>query len=86
MDRGDFAAAVDRHYSALVQRLTLVLHDAEEAKDVAQEAYLRAFRSRSSITRTGCGSNWWSAASMICGSSAAPWAVPDTTWPRLARR
>ncbi len=44
MDRGDFAAAVDRHYPGLVQRLTLVLHDAEEAKDVAQEAYLRAFQ------------------------------------------
>lgn len=44
MDRGDFAAAVDRHYPGLLQRLTLVLHDAEEAKDVAQEAYLRAFQ------------------------------------------
>jgi hypothetical protein len=43
VDRGDFAAAVDRHYPGLVQRLTLVLHDAEEAKDVAQEAYLKAF-------------------------------------------
>jgi RNA polymerase sigma-70 factor (ECF subfamily) len=44
VDRGDFAAAVDRHYPGLLQRLTLVLHDAEEAKDVAQEAYLRAFQ------------------------------------------
>jgi RNA polymerase sigma-70 factor, ECF subfamily len=44
VDRGDFAAAVDRHYPGLVQRLTLVLHDAEEAKDVAQEAYLKAFQ------------------------------------------
>ena len=44
MDRGAFAAAVDRHYPGLVQRLTLVLHDAEEAKDVAQETYLRAFQ------------------------------------------
>lgn len=44
LDRGDFAAAVDRHYPGLVQRLTLVLHDGEEAKDVAQEAYLRAFQ------------------------------------------
>jgi RNA polymerase sigma factor (sigma-70 family) len=44
VDHGDFAAAVDRHYPALVQRLTLVLHDAEEAKDVAQDAYLRAFQ------------------------------------------
>jgi RNA polymerase sigma-70 factor (ECF subfamily) len=45
LNEGDFAAAVDRHYPGLVQRLTLVLHDTEEAKDVAQEAYLRAFRS-----------------------------------------
>lgn len=44
MDRGDFASAVERHYPGLVQRLTLVLHDAEEAKDVAQDAYLRAFQ------------------------------------------
>lgn len=44
MDHADFAAAIDRHYPGLVQRLTLVLHDAEEAKDVAQETYLRAFR------------------------------------------
>jgi hypothetical protein len=44
VDRGDFAAAVDRHYPGVVQRLTLVLHDAEEAKDVAQEAYLKAFQ------------------------------------------
>lgn len=51
MDRGDFAAAVDRHYPGLVQRLTLVLHDAEEAKDVAQEAYLRAFQARSTFDR-----------------------------------
>jgi RNA polymerase sigma-70 factor (ECF subfamily) len=43
VDQGDFAAAVDRHYPGLVQRLTLVLHDAEEAKDVAQDAYAQAF-------------------------------------------
>lgn len=44
MDHGNFTSAVDRHYTGLVQRLTLVLHDAEEAKDVAQDAYLRAFQ------------------------------------------
>lgn len=44
LDHAEFAAAVDRHYPGLVQRLTLVLHDAEEAKDMAQEAYLRAFQ------------------------------------------
>jgi RNA polymerase sigma-70 factor (ECF subfamily) len=43
-DPRDFATCVDRHYPGLVRRLTLVLHDGEEAKDVAQEAYLRAFR------------------------------------------
>ncbi len=43
MEPGDFAAAVDRHYPGLVRRLTLVLHDAEEARDVAQDAYLRAY-------------------------------------------
>lgn len=44
MEPGEFTAAVDRHYPGLVRRLTLVLHDAEEAKDVAQDAYLRAFQ------------------------------------------
>lgn len=44
MDNDDFASAVEMHYPGLVQRLTLVLHDAEEAKDVAQDAYLRAFQ------------------------------------------
>ncbi len=44
MEHGDFASAVDRLYPGLVRRLTLVLHDPEEAKDVAQDAYLRAFQ------------------------------------------
>lgn len=44
LDQASFAAAIDRHYPGLVRRLTLVLHGGEEAKDVAQEAYLRAFR------------------------------------------
>jgi RNA polymerase sigma-70 factor, ECF subfamily len=44
VEPGDFTATVDRHYPGLVQRLTLVLRDAEEAKDVAQDAYLRAFQ------------------------------------------
>ncbi len=52
MDPGDFADAVDRHYPGLIRRLTLVLHDGEEAKDVAQEAYLRAFRAWDSFDGT----------------------------------
>jgi RNA polymerase sigma-70 factor (ECF subfamily) len=41
---GDFVENVDPHYAGLVQRLTLVLRDAEEARDVAQETYVRAWR------------------------------------------
>jgi len=52
VDTGDFADAVDRHYPGLVRRLTLVVHDGEEAKDVAQEAYLRAFQSWDSFEGT----------------------------------
>jgi RNA polymerase sigma-70 factor (ECF subfamily) len=41
----EFEAAVRPHYADLVRRLVLVLHDRDAAEDVAQEAYLRAFRS-----------------------------------------
>jgi RNA polymerase sigma-70 factor (ECF subfamily) len=41
---GDFVENVEPHYAGLVQRLTLVLHDAEEARDIAQDSYLRAWR------------------------------------------
>jgi RNA polymerase sigma-70 factor (ECF subfamily) len=44
MPKGDFADVVDAHYAGLVQRLALVLHDGEEARDVAQETYERAWR------------------------------------------
>lgn len=44
-DAGGFEAAVRPHYAALVRRLVLVLGDEHEAEDVAQDAYLRAFRS-----------------------------------------
>ena len=44
MDPSSFEDAVAPHYPALIQRLTLVLRDPREAEDVAQEAYLRAFR------------------------------------------
>jgi RNA polymerase sigma-70 factor (ECF subfamily) len=40
-----FEAAVAPHYAPLVRRLVLVLGDTRDAEDVAQEAYLRAFRS-----------------------------------------
>jgi RNA polymerase sigma-70 factor, ECF subfamily len=40
-----FEAAVRPHYSALVRRLVLVLGNEHDAEDVAQDTYLRAFRS-----------------------------------------
>jgi RNA polymerase sigma-70 factor, ECF subfamily len=46
--RGDhdaFEAAVRPHYANLVRRLVLVLGDERDAEDVAQEAYLKAYRS-----------------------------------------
>lgn len=44
MDPASFEATVAPHYPALLQRLTVVLRDPHAAEDVAQEAYLRAFR------------------------------------------
>lgn len=38
-----FESAVGQHYPALVRRLAFILGDADEAQDVAQAAYLRAF-------------------------------------------
>lgn len=40
-----FETAVRPHYPGLVRRLVLVLGDVQDAEDVAQDAYLRAFRS-----------------------------------------
>lgn len=40
-----FEEAVVPHYRGLVRRLTAVLDDREAAVDMAQEAYLRAYRS-----------------------------------------
>ena len=40
----DFAEAVAPHYAGLVRRLTVVVADREAGRDLAQEAYLRAFR------------------------------------------
>jgi RNA polymerase sigma-70 factor (ECF subfamily) len=40
-----FESAAMPHYGALVRRLTLVLGSLEDAEDVGQEAFLRAYRS-----------------------------------------
>lgn len=39
-----FESALAPHYGGLVRRLTAVLRDPEAGQDLAQEAYLRAFR------------------------------------------
>jgi RNA polymerase sigma-70 factor (ECF subfamily) len=39
-----FEAAVQPHYAPLIRRLVLVLGDPHDAEDVAQDAYLAAFR------------------------------------------
>ncbi len=44
-DPDAFEAAVRPHYANLVRRLVVVLGDENDAQDVAQDAYLRAFRS-----------------------------------------
>ncbi len=40
-----FEAAVRPHYASLLRRLVVVLGDEQDAQDVAQDTYLRAFRS-----------------------------------------
>jgi RNA polymerase sigma-70 factor (ECF subfamily) len=44
-DAGAFEAAVRPLYANLVRRLVLVLGDPHDAEDVAQDAYLKAYRS-----------------------------------------
>ncbi|MBA2373449.1 MAG: RNA polymerase sigma factor [Chloroflexi bacterium] len=44
-DPGAFEAAVRPHYDGLTRRLVLVLGNEHDAQDVAQDAYLKAFRS-----------------------------------------
>lgn len=46
MMEGASRSKLDREYSRLVQRLTLVLHDSHAAQDVADAAYRRASRRR----------------------------------------
>jgi RNA polymerase sigma-70 factor (ECF subfamily) len=43
-DDDAFEAAVRPHYANLVRRLVLVLGDPHDAEDVAQDAYLKAYR------------------------------------------
>jgi RNA polymerase sigma-70 factor, ECF subfamily len=45
VDHATFEAAVGPHYANLIRRLVLVLGDERDAEDVAQDAYLKAFRS-----------------------------------------
>lgn len=44
-DPDAFETAVRPHYANLIRRLVLVLGDERDAEDVAQEAYLKAYRS-----------------------------------------
>jgi RNA polymerase sigma-70 factor (ECF subfamily) len=44
-DPSAFETAVRPFYASLIRRLVLVLGDERDAEDVAQEAYLKAFRS-----------------------------------------
>lgn len=47
-----FTAAIGQHYPGLVRRLTSVVGDRESALDLAQEAYLRAYRAWDSFDGT----------------------------------
>ncbi len=44
-DPDAFEAAVRPHFAPLMRRLTVVLGNEHDAEDIAQDAYLRAFRS-----------------------------------------
>ena len=44
-DQDAFETAVRPHYPNLIRRLVLVLGDAHDAEDIAQDAYLKAYRS-----------------------------------------
>jgi len=43
-DPAAFESAVRPHYASLIRRLVLVLGDPHDAEDIAQDAYLAAFR------------------------------------------
>ncbi len=44
LDPDAFEAAVRPHYASLVRRLVVVLGDENDARDIAQDAYLKAFQ------------------------------------------
>ena len=50
----DFEQVFGDLYPALVRRLALVVGDAEEAKDLAQTTYLRAYQHLRPVRWTGC--------------------------------
>jgi RNA polymerase sigma-70 factor (ECF subfamily) len=51
-DPDAFEAAVRPHYANLVRRLVMVLGDERDAEDIAQDAYLKAFRAWSRFDGT----------------------------------
>ena len=51
-DPDAFEAAVRPHYANLVRRLVMVLGDERDAEDIAQDAYLKAFRAWSRFDET----------------------------------
>lgn len=51
----DFETLVTPHYPRLVRRLTMIVRDVEEGKDLAQATLLRAFESWSSVDRNDVG-------------------------------
>jgi RNA polymerase sigma-70 factor, ECF subfamily len=46
MDPETFEATFAEHYAGLARRLSMIVRDEAEGMDLAQEAYLRAFRDR----------------------------------------
>jgi RNA polymerase sigma-70 factor (ECF subfamily) len=53
-----FGALVERHQERLVRLCTRLLHDPDEARDAAQEVFLRAFRKAASYRPRGQVFTW----------------------------
>lgn len=53
-----FAALVDRHQARVLRLATHLLRDADAARDVAQDAFLRAFRSLPGFRQDRSFANW----------------------------